>query len=152
MVEGTKGGGVALDYGYLDILLSEENDGTTTAPLHHFRGGNRFSLLLGAVKDLLDRVDIWTLEGELAFANMLDLAINENTAPKSLALIALDLSQPWTLVETLQKWIKVLENHLDARSLRDEKSEGLGVPLLVVVNKVRPPPARPPAGSARVSR
>ena len=119
-------------------------------PLHHFRGGNRFSLLLGMVKDLLDRVDIWTLEGELAFANMLDLAINENTAPKSLALIALDLSQPWTLVETLQKWIKVLENHLDARSLRDEKSEGLGVPLLVVVNKVRPPPpARPPAGSAR---
>lgn len=111
VVEGTKGGGVALDYGYLDILLSEEND------------------------DLLDRVDIWTLEGELAFANMLDLAINENTAPKSLALIALDLSQPWTLVETLQKWIKVLENHLDARSLRDEKSEGLGVPLLVVVNK-----------------
>jgi hypothetical protein len=99
------------------------------------------------VKDLLDRVDIWTLEGELAFANMLDLAINENTAPKSLALIALDLSQPWTLVETLQKWIKVLENHLDARSLRDEKSEGLGVPLLVVVNKVRPPPP-PPASRA----
>jgi dynein light intermediate chain 1 len=111
VVEGSKGGGVALDYGYLDILLSEEND------------------------DLLDRVDIWTLEGELGFANMLDLAINENTAAKSLALIALDLSQPWALVETLEKWIKVLENHLEARSLKDEKSEGLGMPLLVVVNK-----------------
>lgn len=86
---------------------------------------------------MLDRVHIWTLEGELGFANMLDLAINDDTAAKSLAVIALDLSQPWTLVETLQKWIKVLENHLDARSLRDEKSEGLGMPLLIVVNKVR---------------
>jgi hypothetical protein len=95
-----------------------------------------FSLSLSGAEDLLDRVDIWTLEGELGFANMLDLAINENTAAKSLALIALDLSQPWALVETLEKWIKVLENHLEARSLKDEKSEGLGMPLLVVVNKV----------------
>jgi len=112
VAEGTRGGGgVALDYAFLDVLLSDESD------------------------DLLDRAHIWTLEGELEFANMLDLAINENTASKSMAIIVLDLSQPWTLTGTLQKWIKVLENHLAARSLRDEKSEGLGVPLLVVVNK-----------------
>jgi dynein light intermediate chain 1 len=113
LIEGAKGGGggIALDYAYLDILLSEEND------------------------DLLDRLNIWTLEGELAFADLLDLAINDSTAAKSLALIALDLSQPWVLAETLHKWIKVLENHIEARSLKEDKAEGLGIPLLVVVNK-----------------
>ncbi len=80
-------------------------------------------------------MDIWTLEGEPAFANLLGLALGERSLAKCLAVVVLDLTQPWTLADTLNKWIKVLENHMVALSVEREK-DSLGIPLLVVVNKV----------------
>lgn len=63
--------------------------------------------------DLLSRTHIWTLEGDVGHAPLLDFALNEQNLSKSMAIVVLDFSQPWTLVESFEKWLKVLENHIE---------------------------------------
>jgi dynein light intermediate chain 1 len=86
-----KNGSLALGYTFLDILMSEESD------------------------DVFARADVWSLEGEVGLAHLLDFGLNERTfgANNCLVVIILDLSQPWNLVDSLQKWLKVLENHIE---------------------------------------
>ena len=72
--------------------------------------------------DLLSRAHIWTLEGDVGHAPLLDFALNDKNITKSLAMVVLDFSQPWTLVESLEKWLKVLENHIEV--LKTKLSSG----------------------------
>jgi len=46
-------------------------------------------------------------------APLVDFALNEKNISNSVVLVVLDFSQPWLLVESLEKWLKVLENHIE---------------------------------------
>eukprot|EP01087_Luapelamoeba_hula_P005014 TRINITY_DN1510_c2_g1_i1.p1 TRINITY_DN1510_c2_g1~~TRINITY_DN1510_c2_g1_i1.p1 ORF type:complete len:542 (+),score=137.95 TRINITY_DN1510_c2_g1_i1:182-1807(+) len=80
--------GVALDYAYLDIYPTTHSD------------------------ELLGRANVWSLEGDLGHAPLLDFGLNEGTLHKSIAVCVLDLSVPWKLEESLEKWLKVLSDHI----------------------------------------
>jgi len=74
--------------------------------------GNLFIYLVSC-SDLLSRAHIWTLEGDVGHAPLVDFALNEKNIANSVVLVVLDFSQPWLLVESLEKWLKVLENHIE---------------------------------------
>ncbi|KAL6067712.1 Cytoplasmic dynein 1 light intermediate chain 1 [Balamuthia mandrillaris] len=86
--------GVALDYTYLDVFMSDESD------------------------DVLARTHVWTLEGDVGHASLLEFAINEKTIGNSMVVIVLDFTQPWTFAKTLQDWLKVVEDHIEAIKLK----------------------------------
>jgi dynein light intermediate chain 1 len=44
---------------------------------------------------------------------LLKFAISSNTLADSMIVIVLDWSKPWTFVESLQRWIKVLQELID---------------------------------------
>jgi dynein light intermediate chain 1, cytosolic len=49
-----------------------------------------------------------------AYHSLLRFALNITTVPDSLVMIVLDWSCPWTFIESLQRWIKVVEQAIDA--------------------------------------
>jgi dynein light intermediate chain 1 len=44
---------------------------------------------------------------------LLNFAINARTVADSMIVLVLDWSKPWKFIETLQRWIKVLEGLID---------------------------------------
>lgn len=80
--------GVALTYSFVDVYESENEDPT-------------------------GRIDFWQLEGEVAHKELLQFGLQEKTVANALVVIALDLSQPWTMVEALKRWLGVLQTHLE---------------------------------------
>eukprot|EP01102_Stenamoeba_stenopodia_P009650 TRINITY_DN2851_c0_g2_i1.p1 TRINITY_DN2851_c0_g2~~TRINITY_DN2851_c0_g2_i1.p1 ORF type:complete len:539 (+),score=189.16 TRINITY_DN2851_c0_g2_i1:35-1618(+) len=82
--------GTALDYSFLEVT-EEETD------------------------DVIARINVWQLEGdENVGKGMLNLAVNASTLEDTLALIVVDLSQPWKAARSLKKWLAVLENHVES--------------------------------------
>ena len=68
---------------------------------------------------------MWQLEGEESHSHLLQFAINAENIDKSAILIVLDLSQPWNLVDHLQKWIRVAKSHISSLKLPRNTSEKL---------------------------
>ena len=58
------------------------------------------------------RLNFWQLEGETKHNDLLQFAVNERTISNSLVLILLDFSQPWNLVNSLNRWLGIVENHI----------------------------------------
>lgn len=55
---------------------------------------------------------MWHLEGEKGLKDLLQFALNEENIANSLIIIALDLSQPWNIVESLNGWLEIAERHV----------------------------------------
>lgn len=54
------------------------------------------------------------MEGEADPSQLLPFAINAKNVKDSLVMITLDLSQPWSMVASLNKWLKVIQAHMEA--------------------------------------
>eukprot|EP01116_Phalansterium_solitarium_P021965 TRINITY_DN7063_c0_g1_i1.p1 TRINITY_DN7063_c0_g1~~TRINITY_DN7063_c0_g1_i1.p1 ORF type:complete len:503 (-),score=136.68 TRINITY_DN7063_c0_g1_i1:516-1853(-) len=95
---------MALDYSYIDVRKSTDTD-----------------------EDPVSRINAWQLEGENSHRQLLRFALNATTIEHSLAVIALDLSQPWNAVTALKNWLDVLTKHVDSVSaqLPEGKYEAL---------------------------
>jgi dynein light intermediate chain 1, cytosolic len=65
------------------------------------------------------------LEGEKEHDSLLKFAINADNYHKSVILVTLDYSQPWNLVEELEKWLSVVERFLKAVQLPKGQKEKL---------------------------
>uniref|UniRef100_A0A1D1YDT5 Dynein light intermediate chain n=1 Tax=Anthurium amnicola TaxID=1678845 RepID=A0A1D1YDT5_9ARAE len=76
-----------------------------------------------AEDDTIARLGFYQLAGsDKAYHSLLRFALNLTTLPESLIVIVLDWSRPWTFVETLQRWIKVVEQAID--SVKKEGESG----------------------------
>jgi len=102
--------GVALDYSFLDVKTSED-------------------------EDPISRINVWQLDGQTEHKNLLRFGINTNTISKSIVLITLDFSKPWQLIESLQRWINVLIGHINSvvpqlkEGQYEEMKNNLGIPF-----------------------
>jgi len=82
--------GIALDYSFIEIFANEEDD------------------------DTISRMNLWQVEGEVEYSGLLNFALGKNVIGRSIAVIVLDFSQPWNLVQDLNKWLKVLTTHIES--------------------------------------
>jgi len=53
------------------------------------------------------------LDGDVAHRNLLKFALNPETIAHSLAIITINMAQPWDLVDSLNRWLKVLQEHVE---------------------------------------
>jgi len=79
--------GVALDYSFIDVKSREDDE-------------------------IVSRLHIWQPEGDVEYKSLLKFGLNESTFSNALVIIALDFTQPWNLVDSLKRWLSILENHL----------------------------------------
>ena len=89
------------------------------------------SLLL----DLVDRMGVWILDGVVWHSQLLPFVLTKNTITHTTVMIVVDLSQPWNIMESLERWAEVVRRHINTlqipdRELRDmeETSESLAPP------------------------
>jgi len=95
--------------------------------------------------ELLSKILVWIFSPDGDSTGLVNSKLNKDTVGDAVAIIVLDLTRPWTFLETLQKYTAVLEKRakeLDVagRPEASEDSSGaeryLGFPLIVVGTKV----------------
>lgn len=61
----------------------------------------------------LTRCNVWILDGDLYHKGLLKFAVSAQSLPDCLAVFVVDMSRPWTIMESLHKWASVLRDHVD---------------------------------------
>lgn len=69
----------------------------------------------------LTRCNVWILDGDLYHKGLLKFAVTPQSLPDCLAVLVADMSRPWTIMESLQKWASVLRDHVDKLKLPPEE-------------------------------
>ncbi|EAL61001.1 dynein light intermediate chain [Dictyostelium discoideum AX4] len=72
-------------------------------------------------EDPVGRINYWSLEGEASQNDLLKFSLNKENIKNCMVIITLDFSQPWNLVESLKKWLGILEEHIKS-IFKDDKN------------------------------
>lgn len=68
---------------------------------------------------------MWILDGDLYHKGLLKFAVSAQSLPNCLAMFVVDMSRPWNIMETLQKWASVLRDHVDKLKIVPEEMKEL---------------------------
>lgn len=61
----------------------------------------------------LTRCNVWILDGDLYHKGLLKFAVSAQSVTDCLAVFVVDMSRPWIIMDSLQKWSSVLRDHVD---------------------------------------
>uniref|UniRef100_A0A7N6BNF2 Dynein light intermediate chain n=1 Tax=Anabas testudineus TaxID=64144 RepID=A0A7N6BNF2_ANATE len=111
------------------LVFGEDGSGKTTlmAKLqgadHNKKGRGLEYLYLNVHdedRDDLTRCNVWILDGDVYHKGLLKFAVSAKSLPDCLAVFVADMSRPWTIMESLQKWASVLRDHVDKLKIPPE--------------------------------
>uniref|UniRef100_A0A4W6CI83 Dynein light intermediate chain n=1 Tax=Lates calcarifer TaxID=8187 RepID=A0A4W6CI83_LATCA len=111
------------------LVFGEDGSGKTTlmAKLQgadHNKKGRGLEYLYLSVhdedRDDLTRCNVWILDGDVYHKGLLKFAVSAQSLPDCLAVFVADMSRPWTIMESLQKWASVLRDHVDKLKIPPE--------------------------------
>ena len=63
---------------------------------------------------MVARIGAYVLDGNAEFRSLLQYIVTSTTACNTLVIITLDMSRPWTLVQSLERWFRLLGEHFAA--------------------------------------
>ena len=64
-------------------------------------------------RDEQTQCGVWILDGNCAWnGHLLRFALNEQTMPDTTVLLTASMTKPWDILNSLEKWTKVLEEHI----------------------------------------
>uniref|UniRef100_A0A4W3JCS2 Dynein light intermediate chain n=1 Tax=Callorhinchus milii TaxID=7868 RepID=A0A4W3JCS2_CALMI len=67
------------------------------------------------------RCNVWILDGELYHKGLLKFAVSGDNLKNTLAVFVADMSRPWSVMDSLQKWATVLRKHIDKLKIAPEE-------------------------------
>lgn len=74
---------------------------------------------------------VWILDGVIWHRDLLPFVLTKSSIDHTTVMIVVDMSQPWSIMESLDRWAEVLRKHIEGlkipeREMKDmrEKSEG----------------------------
>uniref|UniRef100_A0A8C6WEQ8 Dynein light intermediate chain n=1 Tax=Neogobius melanostomus TaxID=47308 RepID=A0A8C6WEQ8_9GOBI len=111
------------------LIFGEDGSGKTTLMaklqgVEHNKKGRGLEYLYLSVhdedRDDLTRCNVWILDGDLYHKGLLKFAISAKTLPDCLAMFVVDMSRPWTIMDSLKKWASVLRDHIDKLKIPPE--------------------------------
>lgn len=71
------------------------------------------------------RCNVWILDGDLYHKGLLKFAVSAESLPETLVIFVADMSRPWAVMESLQKWASVLREHIDKMKIPPEEMREL---------------------------
>ncbi|XP_068696771.1 cytoplasmic dynein 1 light intermediate chain 2-like [Montipora capricornis] len=83
--------GHGLEYTYLDVHDEERDDST--------------------------RLGVWILDGDPLHKNLLQYALTPKSITNTVIVHVVDISRPWTIMESLHSWTEVLREHIHSLKL-----------------------------------
>ena len=57
------------------------------------------------------------MDGDVRYKNLLKFAITKKSAKDVTVILIIDMSRPWTIVDTLNSWVHVLREHIHSLNL-----------------------------------
>ena len=57
---------------------------------------------------------VWILDGVVWHSQLLPFVLKKDTLNHTMVMIVVDLSQPWNVMESLQRWAEVVQKHINA--------------------------------------
>ncbi|PIK40012.1 putative cytoplasmic dynein 1 light intermediate chain 2 isoform X2 [Apostichopus japonicus] len=91
--------GFGLEYLYLDVRDEDRDDST--------------------------RCGVWILGGEDDYQDLLRYALTAESLEHAFIIIVVDMSQPWNIIDSLEKYTKVLRRHIDSLRIPPQKLKEL---------------------------
>jgi len=89
--------GSGLEYGYIDVRDEYREDHT--------------------------RLSHWILDGDPTHANLLSFALTETNYSDTTVLLCVSMTTPWNIMDQLQNWATVLQDHIDKLPLSSEETK-----------------------------
>nr|CAD7596407.1 unnamed protein product [Timema genevievae] len=104
------------------VVLGDNESGKTTliAKLQGVEDPKKGSGLEYAYIDVRDeyrddhtRLSVWVLDGDPSHSHLLRFALSEETFPHTLVMFVVAITTPWGMLDQLQTWASVLQDHID---------------------------------------
>lgn len=67
--------------------------------------------------DSIACMDVWVLDGVEYQEQLLQYVLSREKCLNTLVVIVVDLSQPWEVMDSLERWTEVVRTHLDSLSI-----------------------------------
>ncbi|XP_069770503.1 cytoplasmic dynein 1 light intermediate chain 1 isoform X2 [Narcine bancroftii] len=68
--------------------------------------------------------NVWILDGDTYYKGLLKFAITADNVKDILLMMVVDMSRPWMIMDSLQKWVNVIQAHIETLKLpTGEKKE-----------------------------
>ena len=64
--------------------------------------------------DILDRMGVWILDGVVWHSQLLPFVLTKDTIEHTSVMIVVDMSQPWGIMESLERWAAVVRKHIQS--------------------------------------
>ena len=76
---------------------------------------------------LLDhtRLGVWTLDGDPSHVNLLRFSLTEDNFTDTTVVFTVSMTTPWNIMDQLQTWASMLQDHIDKLALSAERTKGL---------------------------
>ena len=58
------------------------------------------------------RLNVWILDGDGYHKDLLNYVINADCIRNIVVIIAVDVSKPWSIMDSLDQWTRILREHL----------------------------------------
>ena len=71
--------------------------------------------------DLLDRMGVWILDGVVWHSQLLPFVLRRESLAHTTVMIVVDLSQPWGIMESLERWAEVVRKHIQSLRIPDRE-------------------------------
>nr|XP_061796295.1 cytoplasmic dynein 1 light intermediate chain 2-like isoform X2 [Nerophis lumbriciformis] len=97
----------------------------------------------------LTRCNVWILDGDLYHKGLLKFAVSAQSLPDCLAVFVADMSRPWTIMESLQKWASVLRDHVDKLKIPPEDMREMELKMVKMFQEYTEPEDATPASPQR---
>ena len=72
-------------------------------------------------RDDSTKLGAWILDGDLRHVNLLNFVLTEANFEQSCCLLVASMSQPWSIMKSLETWSNVLEQHIENLNIKPAK-------------------------------
>ncbi|CAO2633324.1 Cytoplasmic dynein 1 light intermediate chain 1, partial [Lemmus lemmus] len=112
------------------IYLGEDGAGKTSLirklqGIEEYKKGRGLEYLYLSVhdedRDDQTRCNVWILDGDLYHKGLLKFSLDALSLKDTLVILAVDMSKPWTALDSLQKWASVVREHVDKLKIPPEE-------------------------------
>uniref|UniRef100_A0A0D9RB03 Dynein light intermediate chain n=1 Tax=Chlorocebus sabaeus TaxID=60711 RepID=A0A0D9RB03_CHLSB len=121
------------------LLLGEDGAGKTSLirkiqGIEEYKKGRGLEYLYLNVhdedRDDQTRCNVWILDGDLYHKGLLKFSLDAISLKDTLVMLVVDMSKPWTALDSLQKWASVVREHVDKLKIPPEEMKQMEQKLI----------------------